>query len=223
MIKHIIFDVYGTLISTGTGSLDAVRKILAKRSRLDIDPKEFYSSWKKYYKHFAHSTESFMNEAIVFTLGLRRLYADYNVDGDADEDVNIMLASLVGRNPFPETEETVNALRKLIPVYIGSNTDTEPLMTNLSSCNMSFDGIFTSEMLMCYKPNKDFFTQIISNLGISPEHTLFVGDSLNDDIFGPKQIGMQTCWVNRKNELSADIKPDYEIKDLSGLIDICSK
>ena len=26
-IKHVIFDVYGTLISTGTGSVDATRKI----------------------------------------------------------------------------------------------------------------------------------------------------------------------------------------------------
>jgi len=31
---------------------------------------------------------------------------------------------------------------------------------------------------------------------------------------------MQTCWVNRKIETSADIKPDFEIHDLSALIGI---
>ena len=30
IIKNIIFDVYGTLISTGTGSVDATRKIFEK-------------------------------------------------------------------------------------------------------------------------------------------------------------------------------------------------
>ena len=30
MIKHIIFDCFGTLIDTGTGSRDAVKSILAR-------------------------------------------------------------------------------------------------------------------------------------------------------------------------------------------------
>lgn len=29
MIKYILFDAYGTLISTGSGSIDAARKILS--------------------------------------------------------------------------------------------------------------------------------------------------------------------------------------------------
>ena len=45
-MKLIIFDAYGTLISTGTGSLDAVKKILALQDK-DIDPQEFYKEWKK--------------------------------------------------------------------------------------------------------------------------------------------------------------------------------
>lgn len=43
MIKTIIFDAYGTLVSTGTGSIDAVKKILSINNRLDIDPEYFYA------------------------------------------------------------------------------------------------------------------------------------------------------------------------------------
>ncbi len=44
-MKLIIFDAYGTLISTGTGSVDAVKKILELQDK-DINPQEFYKEWK---------------------------------------------------------------------------------------------------------------------------------------------------------------------------------
>lgn len=220
MIKYVIFDVYGTLISTGTGSVDAASKILSKLGRTDIPAREFYSYWKKYHKKLTYETAEFHTEASIFLAGLRQLYADYNIDGNPDEDVEIMLESLVGRKPFDESEDVINTLNTMLPVFIGSNTDTEPLMMNLRESTMKFDRIFTSESLRAYKPHKDFFIKIINELNIKPEHTLFVGDSLIDDIYGPKQVGMQTCWVNRKIETSADIKPDFEIHDLSALIGI---
>ena len=49
MIKAIIFDVYGTLISTGTGSVDAAAEILRRKNSV-ICPKEFYARWKKIHK-----------------------------------------------------------------------------------------------------------------------------------------------------------------------------
>ena len=42
MIKAIVFDAYGTLISTGKGSIEAAGKILAINNCGDIGPKEFY-------------------------------------------------------------------------------------------------------------------------------------------------------------------------------------
>ena len=44
MYKNIIFDCFGTLIDTGSGSIGAVRKILGNIG-LDVDAKEFYSEW----------------------------------------------------------------------------------------------------------------------------------------------------------------------------------
>ena len=41
MIKTIIFDAYGTLISTGTGSIEATRAML-NHLNVSFDPSEFY-------------------------------------------------------------------------------------------------------------------------------------------------------------------------------------
>ena len=59
----IIFDVYGTLISTGTGSLDAVKKILALQEE-DIKPEEFYREWKQQHRINMDNanTKVFVNE-----------------------------------------------------------------------------------------------------------------------------------------------------------------
>ena len=47
MKKCIIFDVYGTLISTGTGSVDATQKIFGKY-KLKYSAQEIYAYWKKF-------------------------------------------------------------------------------------------------------------------------------------------------------------------------------
>ena len=46
MLKAVIFDVFGTLISTGTGSVDAARAILQKRGSA-LDPAAFYDAWRQ--------------------------------------------------------------------------------------------------------------------------------------------------------------------------------
>jgi len=49
MIKALIFDCYGTIISTGNGSVDAVKTILDSL-KINIDPVLFYRDWKTIHK-----------------------------------------------------------------------------------------------------------------------------------------------------------------------------
>jgi len=45
------------------------------------------------------------------------------------------------------------------------------------------------------KPHPEPFTRALNTLGAQPEQTLFVGDSLDSDIAGAQNVGMQTAWV----------------------------
>lgn len=216
MVKAVVFDAYGTLISTGTGSLDAAQRILDLHGSA-ITAKAFYADWKKYHRQHIDSLTQFVPEDTIFLWDLEKLYGQYGLSGNATEDVRIMLDTLGNRTAFPESRGVVERLKRANTVCIGSTTDTEPLMRDLNRSGIVVDHIFTSEGLQVYKPQKAFYERILTELSLLPQEVLFVGDSLTDDISGPKQVGMKTCWVNRKGQAAPVPPPDYEVSDLTGL------
>ncbi len=216
MIKAVVFDAYGTLISTGTGSLDATKKILGLYDS-PISAKAFYGDWKKYHRAHIDGLSRFVPEETIFRWDLEKLYRQYGMPGNAAEDVRIMLDTLGNRTAFPESKKVVERLKPAVTVCIGSTTDTEPLLRDLDRAGITVDHIFTSEDLQVYKPQKAFYEKILAALTLLPEEVLFVGDSLTDDVFGPRQAGMKTCWVNRKGQPAPVPLPDYEVADLTGV------
>lgn len=219
MIKAVVFDAYGTLISTGTGSVEAAQKILDLHGS-SISAKAFYADWKQYHReHMDHLTQ-FVTEETIFRWDLEKLYVQYDLPGKAAEDVGIMLNTLGNRMAFPESKEVVERLKRSVTVCIGSTTDTEPLMRDLARSGVTVDRVFTSEGLRVYKPQKAFYEKILAVLSLHPEEVLFVGDSLTDDVYGPRQVGMKTCWVNRKGQPSPVPPPDYTVPDLNGVLAI---
>lgn len=219
MIKAIIFDAYGTLISTGTGSLDATQKIL-NLYKSSIPAKTFYGDWKKYHRKHIDGLSRFVPEEMIFLWDLEELYEQYGLPGNAAEDVQIMLDTLGNRTAFQESKAVVEQLKRLVTVCIGSTTDTEPFMRDLNRSGIVVDHIFTSEELQAYKPQKAFYEKILAALSLPPEEVLFVGDSLTDDVYGPRQVGMKTCWVNRKKEIAPIPPPDYEVSNLTELLTV---
>lgn len=199
VIQALIFDVYGTLISTGSGSVDAARKILQKLGS-PLPAETFYSRWKVVHKELTVQTQKtgFLPEQEIFRRGLWRLYKEYGLQGDADTDVQIMLDSLTGRKAFPDVLSGLMALRKSYRVYLGSNTDAAPLMENLRQCGIAVDGVYTSQSLGCYKPDPAFYRRLLQRISVPPGEAVFVGDSYEEDVVGPKQAGMKALWLNRK-------------------------
>lgn len=218
-IKLIIFDVYGTLISTGSGSVDATRKILSLQNDKQIDENKFYKKWKEY--HRLHMNESnklgFKLEDDIFDEDLEKLYADYDIKRNAKEDVKIMKASLFFRSFYLDVKPVLKELKNKYRLVIGSNTDTLPLLANLENDIKLFDEIYTSENLRAYKPSTDFYSQILQSENVIADECVFIGDSILDDVQGPRNIGIKSILVDRKHKY-ADNK--YIIKDFFDLADI---
>ncbi len=69
------------------------------------------------------------------------------------------------------------------------------------------------------KPDRRIYQLILSQLGVEPDFTWYIGDSLERDILGAKAIGMKAAWVNRYG-VSRDesIVPDLEVPNLRQLV-----
>lgn len=75
------------------------------------------------------------------------------------------------------------------------------------------DGIYISEKVGASKPSAKLFDHALKDLGITNRsRVLMVGDDLLADIKGGQNAGLDTCWVNFKNEENhTGIQPKYEI------------
>ena len=225
MIKNIIFDAYGTLISTGDGSVKATQAIFHRHAPL-LDAKDIYREWKQYHRHHIDTLGEFITEKEIFIRDLTKLYDKYHISSCATADVEPMIVSQYGRDLFPETRGAIDDLKFSYHIAIGSTTDTEPLMYNLNRAGLYINHVFTSESLRIYKPKKEFYEAILDRMGWKAHETLFVGDSLTDDVIGPKNVGVKAILLDRKGVYfaqKAHPSPDAVIQNLAQLKDVIPK
>ena len=217
MIRAILFDAYGTLFDTGTGSVQAAAEILARNGRQDLSPAEFYAQWKRRHHWRMKNLRPFQREAELYALDLEELYQEYGFSRNAREDVAVMLQYQGTRVAYPEVKRVLDSLLSRYQLCVASTTDTAPLEQDLKRAGLVFHRVFTSQSLKVYKPDHEFYTTILHALSLRPAEALFVGDSLTDDVQGPQDVGMRACWLNRKGIVPEGVKPDFQIHSLEQL------
>lgn len=62
------------------------------------------------------------------------------------------------------------------------------------------------------KPSPEIFQHIIATLQINPRQSWFIGDDPRADIWGAKQVGFQTCWVERHTPWPEDLPRCYDAR-----------
>lgn len=215
-MKAIIFDAFGTLFRvTSGGSANTIIKNITDCGII-VDEKTFHEEWKSYYKTHTSSNCKFMTERDIFISRIQMFYDRYHVNRNPENDADSLFAIAFERESYPETKTVLNVLMEYYHVFIGSNTDNDVLKSVMQKNNIAVHKVYTSENLKCYKPAGQFFTKILADNSLSPHEVLFVGDSVTDDIMGPKAIGMKTVWIDR-NGIGGDFGQDYTITDLNQL------
>ncbi|MNC51148.1 Pyrophosphatase PpaX [compost metagenome] len=85
------------------------------------------------------------------------------------------------------------------------------------------DAIITVEDVVEPKPHGEGILKAASILGVKPEETLMVGDS-QYDILAAKHAGTRAAgvaWTAKGEEYLNGIGPDYMIRDMRELLEIC--
>ena len=84
-----------------------------------------------------------------------------------------------------------------------------------------FDLIVISGEVNQRKPSPKIFERALNALNVNPSKAVFVGDMLDLDIMGPKNVGMKTILIERRPlQDRTEVKPDEVVKNLTELLDI---
>ena len=85
-----------------------------------------------------------------------------------------------------------------------------------------FDAVLISGEVGIAKPDPRIFRKAMHLLNAAPGRSVFVGDSMEHDIAGARDVGMMTVYLNRTGEAGADESlcdlVVSDLRELSGLV-----
>ncbi len=116
---------------------------------------------------------------------------------------------------FPHSIEILSYLKSKYRLHIITNGFHKVQKEKLSNAgiDMYFDLVIDSEMAGVKKPNPKIFNLAINSAKVQANQAIMIGDSLEADILGAKNVGMHALHFNTHSEELHDICPI--IDDLS--------
>ena len=88
-----------------------------------------------------------------------------------------------------------------------------------SGLDKYFKEVITSEGSNSLKPNKDIFDFAFKKTGAKPDESIMLGDSIDVDIIGAMNAGIDQVFINHLN-IDIDVKPTYVVSSLKELEEI---
>jgi 2-haloacid dehalogenase len=215
------FDCYGTLIDWegGVGSFlyelarghepdpPPARELRERWEALQFD--RLQGEWRSYRDVLADSLAAWAGE---------RGYRFNEHDGER------LARSMESWQPFPDTVPALRAARDSgLRLWIISNTDRAIMEHSLRHLEVEFDGVTVAEDCRTYKPSTIPFETALHEIDLPREQILHVAFGFKYDIGPAQQMGLQTAWVNRKQESApGPEQADHEWKDLWPLAAVAS-
>ena len=191
MTKVIILDFWGTIIEQGVRSpLKQVQQIL----RIDMPFSEFVVRFEQVF-----FTEVFPDLRSGFEAVLR----EFGVK--APPFVIEKLIGMWNKNrllaqPFPDTISTLEDLSKDYKLVILSNTDgfSVPSVLEKFHIEKHFSYVYLSFKEGMLKMDPESFRKIFTELSVTAEDCVMIGDSLESDMKGAELAGVRGILLDRR-------------------------
>lgn len=229
VLEAVIFDFYGTLAhwaDTAAASYTTVFHGFGYEPAPSV--LDGYFSRYDGVDHSEHSVSEDAYEAWVrwrlgelsAVCGVRDEHKDAVVDALRNLDRNPIVA-------YPEAAATLRSLRDSgIAIGVCSNWGWE-LDAYLEQVGLLglVDSTITSARAGSRKPHPGIYVCSTDALGIDPARVVFVGDSWEPDVRGPRRLGMTAVHVWRTEERDGRPAPplepgDHRVAELTGVLPI---
>jgi putative hydrolase of the HAD superfamily len=236
VVSAVIFDFYGTLAHSadrGAANDAASYQTIFAAHGYALDQAVLNDYYSRYdgVEHGEHSISEAAYEAWVRTR-LRDLtwscgVADPHVEGLVDALRDVDQSPMVA---YPESAATISSLREAgLAIGVCSNWGWElDAFLDQAGLLALIDVSVTSARAGSRKPHPGIYDIAVSALGVDADEVVFVGDSWEPDVRGPRRAGMTAVHVWREEERGRLCPPvlepgDHRVGDLTGVLEVIDR
>ncbi len=121
---------------------------------------------------------------------------------------------------FPDTLDTLTALDQngyLLGLISNAKSDWQVhSILNKFDLARFFKLILISASLRIRKPKADIFLKALNDLNLTPKETVFIGNSIDADVIGPRSVGIHAIHIRRQPpEHNLVLNPEATVTNLS--------
>jgi putative hydrolase of the HAD superfamily len=208
-IKAVMFDLGGTIIES-VEPAEVFHKILEDHG-VHVSIEKIREAHRK--NQSEHDANDMAEQGMEYwdkwnARLLRRIGIDENREMLARR-INEQWFDYAGLQVYPDAAETLEKL-KLRKVKLGIVTNAleeeiQKIFEKLGLKNV-FDLAVGCDSCRKAKPSREIFCYALEKLGVRPEDTVFVGDSLKYDYEGAEKAGIRPVLVNRNGDTLAGVE-----------------
>ncbi|MFL5771900.1 MAG: YjjG family noncanonical pyrimidine nucleotidase [Flavisolibacter sp.] len=227
--KHLFFDLDHTLWDFDANARATLQQLHIDLKLVDKGVHDFELFHKNYLQHNDKLWARYRNGYIrQEELRLKRMWLtllDFRITDEAlaRQLSELFLQLLPARSIlFPDTTEVLQYLTdKGYQLHLITNGFEETQHSKLknSGLDIFFREVVTSECSNSLKPQKEIFQYALDKTGATVKESIMIGDSLEVDILGAMNIGMDQVHVNYNNT-EQDLIPTYTVKSLKEMKNI---
>jgi len=215
-VRAVLFDMDNTLFDFVAAKLGACRKILfyiaRENENIDEDPSELFGYFLRGVYGFedCENIRDYMQERKLFTAHKYRQCCEiYERE------------KLQNLEPYPGVRDILDKLKTFgLKLAIITDTDRYHALSRLTRVELmdSFDILVAADMTGTKKPDPAHFLFALQALGIKPEESLVVGDSIRRDMVLARRLGFKTAYASYGDWRPAeemDLCFDFSIETLN--------
>jgi putative hydrolase of the HAD superfamily len=227
--RHLFFDLDHTLWDFEENAKITLLELYTKLQLEQRGVNDFNLFHKNYLVHNEKLWERYRNGYIkqeeLRVKRMRLALLDFKIADDGlAKDMSVEFLDLLPTRTilFPYANEILQYLaNKNYQLHLITNGFEKTQRSKLKSSGLDkyFKEVITSEVSSSLKPNKEIFDYAFQKTGARPEESIMLGDSIEVDIIGAIQAGIDQVFINHLN-ISIDIKPTYVVNSLKELENI---
>lgn len=203
--KALLFDVFGTVVDWRTSVACEIERI-AEEKGFTVDGHAFATAWRKRYQpamaKIREGNRGFVPLDILHMENLMDVLEEFGIDCLTQTEVDDLNFVWHRLDTWNDSVSGVNRLKSRHIVATCSNGNIA-LMVNLARhTGLNWDMILGGEVAKAYKPDRDAYLRSAAFLGLAPEECCMVA-AHNEDLAAARSFGLQTAYVERRNEYVA--------------------